>query len=68
VPEQFDIFMDIFAHPDSGYRPTTVIGEELEQYLVTFAQRWQAGDAEDLQAGLQEATQQTTDALEQAKL
>lgn len=68
VPEQFDIFMDIFSHPDSGYRPTTVIGEELEQYLGTFAQEWQAGDATDLQAGLQEVTQQTTDALEQAKL
>ena len=68
LPQQFDVFMDIFAHPASEWRPTTVIGEELEQYLATFAQKWQSGDAADLQAGLQEATQQTTDALEQAKI
>ncbi len=32
LPEQFGVFMDAFNHPDSAYRPTTVIGEELEQY------------------------------------
>ena len=68
VPEQFNVFMDIFAHPQSAYRPTTVIGEELEAYLVTFAQKWQSGDASDLQEGLDQVTQQTTDALEQAQL
>jgi multiple sugar transport system substrate-binding protein len=68
VPEQFNVFMDIFAHPASAYRPTTVIGEELEQYLGTFAQEWQSGDATDLQSGLDQANQQTQDALEQAQL
>jgi multiple sugar transport system substrate-binding protein len=68
LPEQFMVFMDIFAHPGSRYRPTTVLGDELETYLGNFAQDWQAGDATDLQAGLQKATQQTIDALEQAQL
>ena len=68
LPEQFMVFMDIFNHPDSAYRPTTVIGEELEQYLATFAQKWQAGNADDLDAGLQQVTQQTQDALEQAQI
>ena len=51
-----------------AYRPTTVLGEELEQALVDFAADWQAGDATDLQAGLDEATQQTQNALDQAQL
>ena len=62
------MFMDVFAHPESAYRPTTVIGEELEQYLSDFAADWQAGDATDLQAGLAQATEQTQNALEQANL
>ena len=33
-----------------------MIGEELEQALVNFASDWQAGDATDLQGGLQQAT------------
>jgi multiple sugar transport system substrate-binding protein len=68
LPEQFGVFMEAFSHPASAYRPTTVIGEELEQYLVNFAEDWQSGDAADLQAGLQAATQQTVDALAQAEL
>jgi multiple sugar transport system substrate-binding protein len=68
LPEQFGTFMDAFNHPDSAYRPTTVIGEELEQYLANFTSDWQTGDASDLQKGLEAATQQTQDALEQAQL
>ena len=45
-----------------------MIGEELEQALVNFASDWQVGDATDLQAGLEQATQQTQDALDQAAL
>ncbi len=65
---QFGTFMDAFNHPDSAYRPTTVIGEELEQYLGNFAADWQTGDATDLQKGLEDATLQTQDALDQAQL
>jgi multiple sugar transport system substrate-binding protein len=68
LPEQFMVFMDIYNHPASAYRPTTVLGDELEQYLGTFAQKWQAGDAADLQAGLEQAADQTQNALEQAQL
>ena len=68
LPSQFGTFMDAFNHPDSAYRPTTVIGEELEQYLGNFASDWQTGDATDLQKGLEEAAQQTQDALDQAQL
>ena len=42
--------------------------EELEQYLSNFAADWQTGDATDLQAGLAQATEQTQNALDQAKL
>ena len=35
---------------------------------MNFAADWQTGDASDLQAGLQKATQQTQDALDQAQL
>ena len=68
LPEQFGTFMEAFGHPESAYRPTTVLGEELEQALVDFAADWQAGDATDLQAGLEAATQQTQNALDQAQL
>jgi multiple sugar transport system substrate-binding protein len=68
LPQQFDVFMEIFEHPDSAWRPTTVLGDELETYLGNFAADWQAGDATDLQAGLEDATQQTQDALAQAEL
>jgi multiple sugar transport system substrate-binding protein len=68
LPPQFGTFMEAFNDPDSAYRPTTVIGEELEQYLVNFASDWQTGDATDLQAGLEDAAQQTQDALDQAQL
>jgi len=68
LPDQFGTFMDAFGHPESAYRPTTVLGEELEQALVDFAADWQAGDATDLQAGLEAATQQTQNALDQAQL
>lgn len=68
LPEQFGTFMDAFNHPDSGYRPTTVLGSELEQYLGNFASDWQTGDATDLKQGLEDATQQTQDALDQAQL
>src|SRR5918994_5720974 len=68
LPQQFDVFMEIFEHPHSAWRPTTVLGDELETYLGNFAADWQAGDATDLQAGLEDATQQTQDALAQAEL
>jgi multiple sugar transport system substrate-binding protein len=68
LPEQFGTFMDAFAHPESAYRPTTILGEELEQGLVDFAANWQTGDATDLQAGLEEAAQRAQDALDQAQL
>lgn len=68
LPPQFGTFMEVFQNPNSGYRPTTVLGSELEQYLLNFAQDWQAGDATDLQAGLQAAAKQTSDALAQAEL
>ena len=37
LPEQFGTFMEAFGHPECAYRPTTVLGEELEQALVDFA-------------------------------
>jgi multiple sugar transport system substrate-binding protein len=66
LPDQFTTFLDVFQHPDSSYRPTSVLGEELGTYLDQFAEQWQSGEVSDLQAGLQEAQDQTNQAFAQA--
>jgi multiple sugar transport system substrate-binding protein len=68
VPEQFRVFMDIFSHEGSAYVPTTVIGNELQDYIGQFAQKWQSGSETDLDGGLQTATEQTNTALQQGQI
>jgi len=68
LPPQFTTFMDVFQNPNSHYRPTTAIGGELATYLDAFVQKWQSGTATDLQTGLQDAQDQTNDALAQAQI
>jgi hypothetical protein len=59
--------MDIFSNEGSEYVPTTVIGNELQDYIGQFAQKWQSGSESDLDGGLQTATEQTNTALQQGQ-
>ncbi|HLB39854.1 MAG TPA: extracellular solute-binding protein [Actinomycetota bacterium] len=68
LPLQFQTFMDIFANPNSGWAPTTAIGLEISDALGQFAQKWETGATTDLQGGLQQAQDQTNDALAQAAI
>ena len=67
LPPQFQTFLDAFGHPASAYRPTTPIGDGLATFLDRFIDRWQVGDATDLQGELQTAADQTQTRLDQAK-
>ena len=60
--------MDVFQNPNSGWVPTTPIGIEMDTYINAFMAKWQAGNATDLQQGLQDAQDQTNNALAQAQI
>jgi multiple sugar transport system substrate-binding protein len=66
VPPQFQTFLDIFANPDSHYKDTSVVGATDQELLAAFAERWQAGEVNDLQAGLEDVAQQIDDEVSQA--
>jgi multiple sugar transport system substrate-binding protein len=65
LPPQFDTFMEVFQNPGSGWVPTTALGAEIGTYIGQFAEQWQAGKQTDLQAGLQQAQDQTDSAFQQ---
>jgi hypothetical protein len=60
--------MDVFQHDRSGWAPTTPIGLDIQTYIGNFVEKWQAGKSTDLQGGLQEAADQTDQALAQASI
>jgi multiple sugar transport system substrate-binding protein len=66
LPEQFQTFLDIFGNPGSHYKDMSIIGSTDQNLLSDFAERWQAGDVADLQAGLQAVAQQINDEIEAA--
>jgi multiple sugar transport system substrate-binding protein len=68
LPPQFQTFLDVFQNPSSHYSPTTAIGGDIQTYLNAFVQKWETGEATDLQQGLQDAQDQTNDALAQAQI
>jgi multiple sugar transport system substrate-binding protein len=65
-PPQFQTFLDIFANPDSHYKDTSVVGASDQELLGAFAERWQAGEIDDLQAGLEDVARQIDDEVAQA--
>jgi multiple sugar transport system substrate-binding protein len=65
-PPQFQTFLDIFANPDSHYKETSVVGATDQELVTAFAERWQAGEVDDLQAGLEDVAQQIDDEVSQA--
>ncbi|HEY3139782.1 MAG TPA: hypothetical protein VGJ86_01555, partial [Acidimicrobiales bacterium] len=55
---QFQTFLDIFANPDSHYKDVTVLGATDQELVDDFGQRWQSGEIDDLQAGLEALAEQ----------
>lgn len=49
----FKVFLSIFANPHSAFKPLTVIGETDADLWDDFIAKWQAGNVENLQEGLQ---------------
>ena len=68
LPPQFQTFKDVFEDPNSAWRPTSVLGLQLADFIDAFAADWQVGDQTDLQGGLQTAQEQTNDALAQSEV
>ncbi len=62
----FAVFLDIFGHPMSSAAPVTAAGTEYEGVLTAFALRWQAGEVDDLQAGLREVDREIDTLLRRA--
>lgn len=65
-PPQFQTFLDIFANEASHYKDTSVLGATDQELVAEFAERWQAGEVDDLQAALEEVAQNIDDEVEQA--
>ncbi len=61
---QFRTFVDVWNNPKSGNSPPiTASGSGYASLLTTFDEKWVAGKASDLQAGLQQVDQQITNQL-----
>jgi multiple sugar transport system substrate-binding protein len=58
VSDQFRTFLDIFQNPDSTYKGNTAIGAADQEIFSAFLEKWQAGKATDMEAGLQDAAKQ----------
>jgi multiple sugar transport system substrate-binding protein len=54
----FKTFLDIFANPNSAYKPLTVVGDADQSLFANFIGRWQAGKVSDLESGLQQVAKQ----------
>lgn len=65
-PPQFQTFLDIFANPDSHYKDTSLVGATDQELVAAFAEKWQAGEVDDLQAALEDVAQQIDDEVAQA--
>jgi ABC-type sugar transport system, periplasmic component len=59
----FKTFLDIFANPQSAFKPLTTIGDTDQTIWGDFLAKWQAGTVTDLQAGLQDVAKQIDDQL-----
>lgn len=62
---QFQTFLDIFKNPGSRYKETSALGSQDQTLFSNFLEKWQAGTATDLQAGLDQVAQEIDDQLAQ---
>ena len=51
--DHFQVFLDAFDHPESGLSPVIEQGTAYFDPITAFVEKWQAGDEDDLQGGLQ---------------
>ena len=62
--QHFKPFLDIFANEQSTFKPITPIGITDFALFQSFAQKWQAGQVPNLQAGLQQVDSQIAKQLQ----
>jgi multiple sugar transport system substrate-binding protein len=64
--ENFQVFLDIFGHPETRTTPITVVGAANQELFDAFVTKWQAGKVSDLQGGLANVDKQIDAQLEAA--
>jgi multiple sugar transport system substrate-binding protein len=64
--EAFNIFLDIFANPNTRTTPITLVGSANQDLVDAFVTKYQAGKVDDLEAGLADLDQQIDAQLEAA--
>ena len=67
VDPAFKTFLDMFANPDSHYKPTTAIGDGDQAAIGAVLEDWQVGKIDDPQAALQEAADEVNNLLAEAQ-
>ena len=55
---QFDPFIQIFKSPDTQTTPITASGSANQELFQSFVSKYEAGEVDDLQAGLQDVDEQ----------
>jgi multiple sugar transport system substrate-binding protein len=56
--ENFQVFLDVFGHPETRTTPITVVGAANQELFDAFVTKWQAGKVSDLQGGLANVDEQ----------
>jgi multiple sugar transport system substrate-binding protein len=64
--EAFNIFLDIFANPNTRTTPITLVGVANQDLVDAFVTKYQAGKVDDLEGGLADLDQQIDAQLEAA--
>jgi multiple sugar transport system substrate-binding protein len=64
--EAFNIFLDIFANPNTRTTPITLVGSANQDLVDAFVTKYQAGKVDDLQGGLADLDKQIDAQLEAA--
>jgi multiple sugar transport system substrate-binding protein len=67
VDANFKTFLDVFQNPNSSTTPATTVGAAgYTGTMLDFAERWQQGQVDDLEAGLQEVDEQMATDLQRS--
>jgi multiple sugar transport system substrate-binding protein len=64
--EAFNVFLDIFANPNTRTTPITLVGSANQDLVDAFVTKYQAGKIDDLEGGLADLDQQIDAQLEAA--
>jgi multiple sugar transport system substrate-binding protein len=65
LPAEFDPFLSIIEHDETASVPTTAAGTAMQDTLQSFIDKWQSGEVDDLQAGLEDTATAIDDLLAQ---